>query len=201
MDWRARERYTHAMFRRVVMKRFLLAACVVFFLSWSGFAQTSTDDTPATKADVERYFQAMHSHDMMKKIMATMTQSMHQVFHEQYLKHKDELPADYEAKINAMMDDMFADMPMDEMMQATVPVYAKHLTKGDIDNLVWFYSTPTGAKLLQDMPAIMAESMQAMMPTMAKYMDNIQQTLMKKTEVMIADSKKSSGNKTTAPHN
>jgi hypothetical protein len=183
------------------MKRLLIVVCVVFFLSWSGSAQTSATDSPATKADVERYFQAVQSHDMMKKMMVTMTQSMHQMMHEQYLKHKGELPADYEAKMNAMMDEMFANMPMDEMMQAMVPAYQKHLTKGDIDNLVAFYSTSTGAKLLREMPSIMAESMQDMMPIMTKYMDTVQQTLMKKTEIMIAESKKASDTKTPAPHN
>ena len=85
---------------------------MVFFLSWTCFAQTSVDDSPATKEDVERYFQVVNSHDMMKKMMASMTQGMHQMMHEQYLKHKDELPADYEAKMTAMMDDMFNNMPM-----------------------------------------------------------------------------------------
>lgn len=183
------------------MKRLLITVCVVFFLSWSGFAQTNSADSPATKADVERYFQAVNSHDMMNKMMATMTQSMHQLMHQQYLKHKDELPADYEAKINAMMDDMFANMPMDEMMQATVPAYQKHLTKGDIDNLVAFYSTPTGAKLLRVLPSMMAEAMQDMMPIMTKYMDTVQQTLMKRTEVMISEFKKSSDAKASGTHN
>ena len=52
------------------MKRLVRVVAVVFFLSWSCFAQTSPDDSPATKADVERYFQAVQSHDMMKKMMA-----------------------------------------------------------------------------------------------------------------------------------
>jgi hypothetical protein len=183
------------------MKRLLIVVCVVFFLSWSGFAQTSAADSPATKADIDRYFQVMQSHDMMKKMMATMTQTMHQLMHEQYLKHKDELPANYEAKINAMTDDMVANMPMDEMMEAMVPAYQKHLTKGDIDNLVAFYSTPTGAKLLREMPSMVAEAMQDMMPIMTKYMDTVKQTLLKETDVMIAQSKKSSGAKTPATHN
>ena len=183
------------------MKRILLVAGVVFVMSWTCVAQTSTDDSPATKADVERYFQVVRSHDMMKKTMVAMTQSMHQMMHEQYLKHKDELPADYEDKMNAMMDDMFANMPMDEMIQAMVPAYQKHLTKGDIDNLVAFYSTPTGEKLLRDMPAIMAESMQDMMPIMTKYLDTVKQTLLKETDAMIAHSKKQSDAKTPATHN
>jgi hypothetical protein len=103
--------------------------------------------------------------------------------------------------MSAMMDDMFANMPMDEMMQAMVPAYQKHLTKGDIDNLVAFYSTPTGEKLLRDMPAIMAESMQDMMPIILKYSDSVKQKLLKETDAMIAQSKKQSDAKTPATHN
>ncbi len=138
---------------------------------------------------------------MMKKYLAAMAQSMHQMFHEQYLKHKDNLPADYESKITSMMDDMFQNMPMDEMTQAMVPAYQKHLTKGDIDNLVAFYSTPTGAKLLREMPSMLAEAMQSMMPVMTKYMETVQQRLLKETDVMIAQSKKQSDAKTPATHN
>jgi len=183
------------------MKGILLALGMVLVFSLTCLAQTSADESPATKADVERYFQIVKSHDMMKKMTAAMTQSMHQTMHEQYLKHKDELPADYEDKINAMMDDMFANMPMDEMMQAMIPAYQKHLTKGDIDNLVAFYSTPTGEKLLRDLPAIMAESMQDMMPILTKYMDTVKQTLLKKTDGMIAESKKATNVTTPATRN
>ena len=34
------------------------------------------------------------------------------------------------------------------MMQSMVPAYQKHFTKGDIDNLVAFYSSPTGEKVI-----------------------------------------------------
>jgi hypothetical protein len=183
------------------MKRLLLVCGVLLVLSWTCVAQTSDDESPATRADVERYFQVVKSHDMMKKVMAAMTPAMHQMMHEQYLKHQDELPADYESKMNAVMDTMFENMPMDEMMQAMVPVYQKHFTKGDIDNLVAFYSTPTGAKLLREMPTIMGEAMQDMMPIMTKYMDNVKETLLKQTNDMIAQAKKTSDEKNSATHN
>jgi predicted MFS family arabinose efflux permease len=88
------------------MKRLVSVVAVVVFLSWSAVAQTSADDSPASKADVERYFQIVKSHDMLKKMMATMAQSMHQVMHEQYLKHQDELPADFESRMTARTDEM-----------------------------------------------------------------------------------------------
>jgi len=183
------------------MKRLLFVASAVFFLSWTCIAQTSTDDSPATKEDVERYLQVVQSRDMARKTVVAMAQGMHQIFHEQYLKHKDDLPSDYESKMTARMDDMFENMPWDEMMQAMAPVYQKHFTKGDIDRLVAFYSSPTGEKLLREMPSIMAEAMQHMMPIMTKYMETVQQRLQKETDVMIAESKKSSNGKTPATHN
>ena len=183
------------------MKRLLFMVSMVFFVSWTCVAQTSANDTPATKEDVENYLQVVHSHDMLKKMAGAMTPAMHKLMHEQYLKHKDDLPADYETKINAMMDDMLANMPWDEMMDSMTPIYQKHFTKGDINSLIVFYSSPTGEKILREMPAIMSEAMQNMMPVMSKYMETVQQRLMKETEVMIAQSKKLPNANTSVTHN
>ena len=71
-----------------------------------------------------------------------------------------------------------------------VPAYQKHLTKGDIDNLVAFYSTPTGSKLLKEMPSMTGEAMQAAMPVMSKYMDTIEKRVQKETDDLVAQSKK-----------
>ncbi len=182
------------------MKRLLLVCGVVLVLSWTCVAQTSDDDSAASKEDVQRYLQAVHSQDLTKKTVTAMAKGMHQMMHEQYLKHQDELPADYESKMNARMDAMFENMPWDQMIQAMVPVYQKHFTKGDIDNMVAFYSSPTGEKLLREMPAIMADAMQDMMPIMTKYMDNVKETLLKQTNDMIAQSKKPASDKAPATH-
>lgn len=54
------------------------------------------------------------------------------------------------------------------MQEAMVPVYQKHLTKGDVAALTAFYSTPTGQKMLKELPQISAEAMQAVMPIIQK---------------------------------
>ncbi len=182
------------------MKR-LLFVSVVLLLSWPSLAQTSADDSPATKEDVERYLQAIHSRGMTAKMAVAMAQGTRQMLHEQYLKHKDDLPADYETKMNAMMDGMFGKMPWNEMMRATVPIYQKHFTKGDIDNLIVFYSTPTGEKVLREMPSVTTEAMQSMMPIVSKYVETVQRRVAKETDDMIAQSKKPSDGKTPAAHN
>jgi hypothetical protein len=167
------------------LKRFLIAAILCASFTCSSLAQDTAADAPATKEDVERYLNAVHSHDMMLKMMDAMAKPMHQLVHDRYLKEKDKLPADFEARMNKMMDDMMKDMPFDEMMQAMVPTYQKHFTKGDMDALVTFYSSPTGQKLLREMPAITAEAMTAMMPIMRQHIDAANRRLQQQTDEML----------------
>ena len=119
------------------MKR-LIVALVLFLLATAAIAQDTSDTSPATKEDIQKYMDVMHSRDMMNQMLAAMTTSMHKMMHEQYLKDKDKLPAEFEDRTTRMMDDMFKNMPFDEMMQAMVPVYQKHFTKGDINSLLAF---------------------------------------------------------------
>jgi hypothetical protein len=176
------------------MKRILLAltACLVFALS--GVAQQSPADAPATKEDVQKYLEVMHSREMMAKMMDAMSKPMHQMMHEQYLKDKDKLPADFEARMNKIMDDYMKNLPIEEMLQAMIPAYQKHLTKGDIDGLVAFYASPTGQKLLQELPAITAEATQSMVPLMRKQIDIMSERM----QEQVAQMKKESGVKPPA---
>ncbi len=173
------------------MKRIILAlsACLAFALS--GVAQQSPADTPATKEDVQRFFEVMHSREM----------TMHKMMHEQYLKDKDKLPPDFEERMNKMMDDSMKAFPWDEMLQTMVPVYQKHLTRGDVDALVAFYSSPTGKKMLRDMPAIMGEAMESMMPLMQKQMDAMAERVQREVAQMIKDSESKSPMKKQATPN
>ena len=74
-----------------------------------------------------------------------------------------------------------------------VPVYQKHLTKGDVEALVAFYSTPTGQKLIKEMPQILAESMQNMMPVLRKQIDTLNQRVQEDIAAMIKESDGKSG--------
>ncbi|GAA0918840.1 DUF2059 domain-containing protein [Luteibacter anthropi] len=47
-----------------------------------------------------------------------------------------------------------------QLIGRMVPVYQKHFTDKEIDELLKFYSTPTGQKVIREMPATMAEGMQ-----------------------------------------
>jgi hypothetical protein len=168
------------------LTRFFLAVALCSVLTCVGFAQTA--DAPASKEDVERYFHAIHSHEMMQQMIEAMSKPMHKMVHEQFEKDKDKLPADFEARMNKIMDHMMQGMPIDEMMDAMVPTYQNHLTKGDVDSLIAFYSTQTGQKVLREMPAIMSEAMEQMMPVMRKSIDHMNDEIQDQMAQMIRES-------------
>jgi hypothetical protein len=171
------------------MKRIFLALIACLAFAMSGVAQQSPADAPATKEDVQKYLDVMHSGKMISQMLDAMSKPMHQMMHEQYLKDKDKLPADFELRMNKVMDDYIKGLPIEEMLQAMIPAYQKHFTKRDIDGLVAFYSSPTGRKVIQELPAITAEAMQAMMPLMRKQIDAMSDRM----QEQVAQMKKESG--------
>jgi hypothetical protein len=157
------------------MKRFLVFTAVCLALAASALAQTT--DAPATKEEVEQYLQLMHSREMFQQTLDALSKPLHQMIHEQYLKDQDKLPADFEARMNRIMDEMMRGLPYDQIQQKMIPVYQKHFTQGDLNALVAFYSSSTGQKLLKEMPGIMADSMQVTMPIVREHMEKVTQRL------------------------
>ena len=156
------------------MKLSTLTLILCFALS-TAFAQSADPNAPATKEDIENYLNVMHAHEMMAQMTESMSKPMHEMVHQQYTKDKDKLPADFEDRMNKMMDAMFRDMPWDQMLEAEVPVYERHFTKGDVNALVAFYSSPTGQKMMRELPAIMSETMESIMPLIQKQVETIRE--------------------------
>jgi hypothetical protein len=160
------------------MKR-LLIALICITLAGPVFGQSADD--PATSDDVILLLRTMHSHDMFQRTMEAMLQPMRQMMHEQMAKQndndKDKQASDFESRMSKMIEDMYKNMPMDEMMQAMIPAYQRHFTHADIQALNAFYASAVGQKFLQETPAVTGESMQAMMPILMKYMQQWQERM------------------------
>jgi hypothetical protein len=172
------------------MNRILVIAVLCLSLCSFGLAQQNIVDPPASKADVERYFEAVHVHEMMTQMVQSMMGPMHQMIHEQFERDKDKLPPNFEERMNKMLDDMMANMPWDDLIQAMIPAYEKHFTRSDMDALVAFYSTPSGQKILRKLPAVTAESMQTAMPIMQKYMEGMTDKIQQQMAEMLKESDK-----------
>jgi len=67
----------------------------------------------------------------------------------------------------------YARLLLSALKSVMIPAYEKHFTKGDMDALTAFYSAPTGQKILKEMPAIMSEAMETMMPIMRRSIDRM----------------------------
>jgi len=48
---------------------------------------------------------------------------------------------------------------MDNLLNSLVPIYEKYYTESDIDELVKFYNSPVGKKVIAVMPQVLQESM------------------------------------------
>jgi hypothetical protein len=159
------------------MKRAAFAAILcVLFTSVVYAQQQSAADAPASKDDINRLLDVMHSRDMMNTVMNMMSKQIGSMVHQQVSQNRD-LPPDAEARINKMVQDMNKNFPVDDLIQAMIPVYQRHFTKRDIDAVVAFYSSPAGQKFLQEMPAITQESMQASMGIAQKMVAKMQQQI------------------------
>ncbi len=171
------------------MKRSALALLMCLVFACASYAQQNAADAPASKEDIQRYMDTMHMHDMMTNMRQAMKPAIHKMVHEQ-AKDQTNLPANFEAQLDKTMDDSIDSLPIDDFLQAIAPVYQKYFTKGDIDALVAFYSSPTGQKVLRETPAITAEAMEASSGVMKKMMANMQQQV----QGQIAQVQKQNGN-------
>lgn len=171
------------------MKTFFIGL-ILFSTCTALFAQPGDPNAPATKEDVENYLKVTHIRETMLQMADAMSKPMQKVVHEQYLKDKDKLPADFEERMNRLMDGMFKDMPWDEMLDAEIPVYQKHFTKGDVQALIVFYSSPTGQKMMRELPAIMSETMESIMPMIQKQVEGIRTRVEQEFAQALQDSDK-----------
>lgn len=173
------------------MKRLLIAlACFACCLPC--LAQNA--DEPASKDDVILYLRTMHSHDLMVRTMQVQSKAMQQLFSDQIMKEKGSLPPDFESRMGKIMDELVKGMPVDEITDAMIPSYQNHFSKGDIEAMNKFYSSPVGQKVLEQLPAVMQEGMQAAMPIMSKYLSDWQERIKKEFNSLPKDSATPSAN-------
>jgi hypothetical protein len=156
------------------MKRWLLAVLLSSLLAApSAFAQKQGD--MATQEDIQQLFDVMNSRKMLDAIMASVRQQSPALSEGALKKYCPNATPEQLAKMNEFankqVDKMLSNMPIDEMMKAMIPTYRRHFTHADVQELLAFYSSRVGKKLIAEIPAITSEAGAAMRPTMQKWMD------------------------------
>jgi hypothetical protein len=164
------------------------------------YAQQSVAEAAAqAKAKPEALAADAPSHDQVMKLldllqvrksmslmMDGMKQAMKQGAEEAFRERvPNPTPKQLEA-LNAMVDDMM----LNELIEAMVPIYRRHLNKSDVDEVVRFYSSTVGQKLLREQPQMIQEGMQAGVEIQQKRMDQMMAKIRARTEKMAEEEEK-----------
>jgi hypothetical protein len=120
-------------------------------------------------------------------------------------KELPEATVDERSRLREMADEMiegvYKDYPIDALLQDMVPVYQRHLTKSDCDQLIAFYSSPVGQKVLRELPAITLEAMQVSSSHMRPRIEAAISKLKERAERMAEEDRKKKNATETKPVN
>jgi len=157
------------------MKR--VAALLVLFLS---FPLCLHADEASKHAKLDELFSMMHMDAMMQQMMDAMQQQMTTSM--QQMAGKDMTPeaqaqaADMQKQVFALIE---SNLSWKSMEPAYADIYDKNFTEAQIDDILAFYKSPTGAVMLQKMPElatagmqIAQERMQTLQPQLKALVDN-----------------------------
>jgi uncharacterized protein len=156
------------------MKQYRISLALILFATTAAFAQQPTptaNDTPAAKEDIQKLFEVMQIHQQMRQVMDAMMKQQSTLMHDTLNRRYPQTSAEKIARADRLIAETMKDMPMDAMLDDIIPIYQRHFSRTDIDTMSAFYASPTGQKVMREMPALTSESMQASYARMQKQMD------------------------------
>src|SRR5579863_1715429 len=158
------------------MKPLRISLVLLLLAATTAFAQQAAPgDAPVSKEDIQHLFDVMQIHQQMHQVMDAMMKQQSAMIHETLKKRYPQSSADRIARADQLIAETMKDMPMDAMLDDMIPIYQRHFSKTDIDAMSTFYASPTGQKMMREMPALTSESMQVSYARMQKQVDAIQQ--------------------------
>jgi uncharacterized protein len=125
------------------MKNIAISAFLALTITLSGTCQSQ----PATEQSVRQLLIQQGTDKLMMQTLEQIIQSF------KSLPQAQGLSSQY-------WDSFLADANINELLNLMVPIYMKHFTEADILELLKFYQTPVGQKLIEKTPVITQESMQ-----------------------------------------
>jgi uncharacterized protein len=128
---------------------------------------------PATKEQIQKLFDVMQIREQSHRMMDSIQKQMQAMSTQTIKTRYPQITAAELAKANRITEESLKQVPMDAILDGMIPIYQKHLSQTDVDAMIVFYSSPTGKKLMQEMPAITQEAMQMSYQHMQKQIDDV----------------------------
>jgi hypothetical protein len=151
------------------MKKLLLLSIIAIVFSIGSFAQDKA-------SDLKKLFELMDSEKMIDGIMNNMIPSLKQQASVQI--QGEDAKEKFDQYIDFLMSETkeLSNILVNEEM---VDIYDKYFSHEEIKDLISFYESPTGKKILKITPEISKDLMNSMM---TKYMPEFQEKLTKELE-------------------
>lgn len=160
------------------MKANCLTAIIFWVCMPAALAQVTVSvagDTPATSEQIQHLFAVMEVREQTHRMMNSMVEQMQAASEATIRARYPQITEAELAKLNRISEEVLRDMPLDAMLDDMIPVYQKYLSQSDVDAMIVFYQSPTGKKLIAEMPLITQEAMQVSSRHMEKQVDTVMQ--------------------------
>lgn len=119
-------------------------ASLVLIGTFNVFADEISDPASVSKsADIKRLMEVTDVGNLGRQIMNRLVLTMR--------KRRSKVP----------WDAFMAEFDMNEFIEMVIPIYERHFTHDEIEQLIAFYESPIGKKLIKVQPQIAIESMTA----------------------------------------
>ena len=173
------------------MKKIVASLVTSLALIGAPVAYAQTADA-ASSAAAKELFDSMNYRSVLQGMMQQMAQGMAASMRggaEAAINNNSKLSADDKQKAFAKME---AELPaavgamqsvlgdpalVDDILNETVPIYARNFSADELKQITAFYRTPVGAKMLAKMPQLMGEGMQVGQQIVARRIGPMMQKL------------------------
>ena len=146
-------------------------------------SQTKVAATPALPADAPskeqlvRLFDVMELQKQMNSMMAAVGKNMETMLP----SNLDSFSARQKADLAKLQTDLLTNMMSPEFVGSyigeMIPIYQRHFTKSEVDDLISFYASPVGQKFLHEQPVLTQESFAKVMPLMQKRVQSVMEEI------------------------
>jgi hypothetical protein len=177
------------------MKRFLLLTWLVVIVASPLFAQqdSSAQRRPPSVDQVMKFFDIMQLREKMQTMLQMEQKQSDAMITDLFNKRMPDATAAQRAQFKSIVNDaingVFVDYPIDDILRDMVPVYQSHLSESDLSEIVAFYSSPVGQKVIREMPAMTAEGMRVSLAHLQPRIDAMMKTMTDRLENMATGGK------------
>jgi uncharacterized protein len=165
----------------------VFAASLAFAQAPAPSAAPDTDAPP--KEQILKLIDLLRVRNQMKDVMTQLREQVHtgalENLRGRTMKPTPQQMAAVNQSVDEQLDEMERKYTLDRMIEDIIPVYQRHLTRGDLESMITFYSSSSGQKILDELPAMMQETMQVasshMQPIVEAALDNVDKKIQELT--------------------